>query len=135
MFSTEIEAGAAALDEAAKLGKVPADWRENLDLNTLDISSVYSCVTAQTFRGRFDEVDYRADHSPWSFGVDFLAAVVEPQEHADRHKWSSAHGFSVDDVDTRALQNSFPDSVYPIGDAENLLTEEWKTYLTTGELS
>lgn len=143
MFATEIAAGAAALDQAAETGLVPSNWRGNLNLDTLSISSVFHCVTAQTFGDRFEkwerEHEDQAYGTPWSFGVDMLARAIEGEhydphagESTGRHNWSSAHGFSVKD-NHPMLSSDDGDLAYT--EAEELLTEEWQHYLTTGSLS
>lgn len=94
-----IERGAAWLDE------VRPDWREHINLATLELSSGYHCVLGQVFN---DEVE-----DPDGDGFDYAVAHVVPVP-APRTPWLVDHGFDAKNFDYDPL------------------TAAWREYLQEG---
>jgi hypothetical protein len=77
-----IRRGAALLDERG-----PIDWRTRIDLDRLNVQSVYYCVVGQVFTTRFGMFD------AWDNGLVQLGAPDDDDD--DRLEWLVARGFDA----------------------------------------
>src|SRR5262245_29088193 len=110
MYEYQIARGAALLD-ARRPG-----WRENLDVDDLDMGSVTRCVIGQTLG-----VEHRPERyvgQRWAAALTELSGVLTRFSGwltESQRVWAAEHGFDV----------RFP--TYDGGYAR--LTDEWRTYL------
>lgn len=100
-----VRRGAALLDERG-----PADWRDQINSDRLNLGSIHDCVLGQVY--------YFVDrYEPFDAGLKRLGAPMDDGNNDVELDWTFDHGF--DD----------PDNGY------HALTEAWRAYLTTTEES
>lgn len=108
-YTPQIVAGATFLDERARDGLAPADWRARINVEKLDMFVGTRCVIGQVFGNYYD-------------GMLRLGAPTF-EEFIDT-SWASVYGFDVSRTD---LRSNWCLSRY------DELTNSWKDYLRVGD--
>lgn len=101
-----VRRGAKALDKlCGKVGVIPCDWRERIDLDRLDLSSETWCVLGQLGE-EYDGSDYDA----------VVHHIGQECQLDDEWQWAAEHGFASNAQDYRREYDG--------------LTAAWRRYLT-----
>lgn len=111
-YVDRVRRGAALLDERG-----PADWRDRLDRDALDLRWCHTCVVGQVYRDEFDLDEYDGDdedrgYDAYDHGVTALLSVDDyALIHIDQ---LIAHGFEeLTGGDYDALTTAWLDHLRP----------------------